>query len=330
MLPLVIEALKAKLYFIFKYIEICYVNRYGVNSLNSFLMSWTPENGGWEDIQIDVERVKSGEELVLPWSVNNSNKPKTGDRFYLIKLGKSGYRGIFASGTIVLDPYEGDHYNEDKASQGKSLKYVDIKFETLLNGLNNEFIVTFKELESINLRIKANQHWTTESSGILINPEATKQLENLLKSRPELVHSINENAYLHACDELDTKYEGMRRTEQGFLRDLLFRTNRFGSCCICGERFPIEYLVAAHIKKRALCTEEEKRDFKNIVAPMCKFGCDELYERGVISVLDGNIVQTISGTYLDAVDRHLKKIVNRKCEAFNEDNRKYFESRKSF
>ena len=45
-------------------------------------------------------------------------------------------------------------------------------------------------------------------------------------------------------------------------------------------------LVAAHIKKRSYCTDEEKRDLSNIGMLNCKFGCDELYERGFISVSD--------------------------------------------
>ena len=49
-------------------------------------------------------------------------------------------------------------------------------------------------------------------------------------------------------------------------------------------------LVAAHIKKRAACSLEEKKDYKSIVMPMCSFGCDYLYERGYIAVSDGKII----------------------------------------
>jgi predicted restriction endonuclease len=43
-------------------------------------------------------------------------------------------------------------------------------------------------------------------------------------------------------------------------------------------------LVAAHIKRRSWCTDSEKRDIENIGMLNCKFGCDELYERGFVSV----------------------------------------------
>ena len=63
----------------------------------------------------------------------------------------------------------------------------------------------------------------------------------------------------------------------------------FNTCCIYNKKYPVSFLVAAHIKKRAECTLDEKKDFLNIVAPMCKMGCDELYEKGYIGVVDGSV-----------------------------------------
>ena len=44
----------------------------------------------------------------------------------------------------------------------------------------------------------------------------------------------------------------------------------------------------SHIKKRRHCTNEEQVN-RNVVMPMCKFGCDELFERGYIYVEEGEI-----------------------------------------
>lgn len=79
---------------------------------------------------------------------------------------------------------------------------------------------------------------------------------------------------------LDLESRGKARTEQNFLRKYLFGNKKTCKCGICGESYPVSFLVAAHIKKRAHCTDEEKLDYKNIVMPMCKFGCDDLYEKG--------------------------------------------------
>ncbi|GIN91112.1 hypothetical protein J22TS1_21630 [Siminovitchia terrae] len=53
--------------------------------------------------------------------------------------------------------------------------------------------------------------------------------------------------------------------------------------------FPISFLIASHIKNRSFCKNEKKPDYKNILVPMCKFGCDDLFEKGYISVINGKI-----------------------------------------
>jgi hypothetical protein len=44
--------------------------------------------------------------------------------------------------------------------------------------------------------------------------------------------------------------------------------------------FPVDLLVAAHIKRRSLCSETERRDLHNVAMLACKFGCDALFEEG--------------------------------------------------
>ncbi|MFB7672284.1 hypothetical protein ACFC26_12790 [Kitasatospora purpeofusca] len=64
-----------------------------------------------------------------------------------------------------------------------------------------------------------------------------------------------------------------------------------GECALCGRVLPATFLVAAHIKKRAVCTDEEKRDFANIAMLACSLGCDSLYERGYVTVTDGGVIE---------------------------------------
>ncbi|WP_336158757.1 hypothetical protein [Amycolatopsis sp. VC5-11] len=56
------------------------------------------------------------------------------------------------------------------------------------------------------------------------------------------------------------------------------------TCGLCGKHIPAAFLVGAHIKKRAHCTEEERKDFDNVGMLACVLGCDSLFERGYISV----------------------------------------------
>jgi hypothetical protein len=89
--------------------------------------------------------------------------------------------------------------------------------------------------------------------------------------------------------ELDVQRQITARAEQDFLRRLPFGTSPTGECILCGKKFPRSLLVAAHIKPRADCSDEERRDFRNNVAAMCLFGCDALFERGVASVSGGRV-----------------------------------------
>ena len=95
------------------------------------------------------------------------------------------------------------------------------------------------------------------------------------------------NRAIKEFDELDRKFQAVQRVEQSALREHLLQGRKSGNCLLCGRTFHAHFLVAAHIKKRSDCTDSQKRDLRNIGMLNCKFGCDELYERGYISV-DGS------------------------------------------
>lgn len=83
--------------------------------------------------------------------------------------------------------------------------------------------------------------------------------------------------------EVDAAAVAQRRLEQDFIRSVVL-PGPVGICDLCGEVFPREFLVAAHIKKRSVCTHEEKTDIPSIAMAACAFGCDALFERGYLTV----------------------------------------------
>ena len=101
----------------------------------------------------------------------------------------------------------------------------------------------------------------------------------------------------------------------------MFKNKKIEKCAICGNEMPIEFLWCSHIKQRSLCSDEEKKDYKNIVLPMCKFGCDDLYEKGYIGVKDGRVV-VIKNTGIKFVDLYLQHLSGKVVEKFNENNKK--------
>ena len=106
--------------------------------------------------------------------------------------------------------------------------------------------------------------------------------------------------------ELDRVVQAVQRVEQMYLRKFLF-SGRTASCDLCGRHFDVEFLVAAHIKKRAVCTDSERCDVSNIVMSACKFGCDELFERGYISVADdGTLIVSLAIASCDEANAYAR------------------------
>src|SRR5262249_9359743 len=56
-----------------------------------------------------------------------------------------------------------------------------------------------------------------------------------------------------------------RRNEQSILRNAVIR-GEIASCDFCGNDYPATFLRAAHAKKRALCSDTERRDVTNVLA----------------------------------------------------------------
>ncbi len=126
-------------------------------------------------------------------------------------------------------------------------------------------------------------------------------------------------------DNLETKSTTTGRKEQSAIRRLLFKNKPTGTCCVCNKEYPVKFLWAAHIKKRSKCTLNEKKDLENIAAPMCKFGCDELYEKGYIGVKDSRVVQIKDNELTDNLQSYIDGIINNSCSSWNDNTKHYFD-----
>ncbi|QXE92804.1 hypothetical protein KP001_09910 [Geomonas subterranea] len=115
------------------------------------------------------------------------------------------------------------------------------------------------------------------------------------------------------------------RKEQVFLRKFLFGSRGTGICGICGKEFPVDFLVAAHIKRRADCSIEEKLDYKNNVMPICKMGCDDLFEKGYISILNGKIIRCPDKLLTLAMKAYVDILHNGSCLYATPSNKGYFQ-----
>lgn len=124
--------------------------------------------------------------------------------------------------------------------------------------------------------------------------------------------------------ELDAEGKSRRRKEQGKIKRLLMGSRKTGQCAICGREVPTPLLIGAHVKKRACCTDSEKRDLANIAVLMCKFGCDDLYEKGYITVRDGVVEISPLLVRTPPVDDLVRLIEGRRLPAHRQANSNYF------
>lgn len=112
------------------------------------------------------------------------------------------------------------------------------------------------------------------------------------------------------------------RAEQRFLRDQQLR--RWGNLCsLCGRDLPEEFLVAAHVKPRWACSEEERMDSLNVSMLACLFGCDAPFELGYVVVSDHRVIESGCRGYQQFEDR-VTDIVGRRCPAHSNDSLRYF------
>lgn len=119
---------------------------------------------------------------------------------------------------------------------------------------------------------------------------------------------------LESILETDVTREVKQRQEQSLLRDWLFKDKVTEECAICGRTFSCHSLVAAHKKKRANCTEEERKD-PYIVMPACVFGCDHLYENGYFEVHSGHIHTRKTEYLTDAEREYVERWANRAVDS---------------
>ncbi|MGR5246810.1 hypothetical protein ACP3VU_19215 [Vibrio sp. PNB23_22_6] len=124
--------------------------------------------------------------------------------------------------------------------------------------------------------------------------------------------------------ELDVEFTAKKRAEQSLLRAHLLDGNKLGTCTICNYQLPENMLVAAHIKHRAKCSDEEKLDFGAVATLMCKLGCDDLYEKGYIYVDDGEVRSNPKAVTTDVLDTIISSLVGNKISNW-ETSKKYYE-----
>ena len=127
---------------------------------------------------------------------------------------------------------------------------------------------------------------------------------------PEVTADAFRKAATQPPTQLDRERTSLQRTESGYIRGVLF-PNPTATCDLCGEEMPREFLIGAHIKRRAWCSDHEKLDIPNVVMAACVFGCDALFEKGYVTVGEDWTLGVVEHTGSSEVDAKLARLKGR-------------------
>ncbi|MDC0303608.1 hypothetical protein OAL15_01215 [Flavobacteriales bacterium] len=184
--------------------------------------------------------------------------------------------------------------------------------------------------EQFNKAAGYKDNYVIQGFGVLEVGKSANILATFNLESEVFLQEVTEQEYVTAINrieelkETETTILSTRRLEQGYLKKILFGNKTIGVCACCKKEFPTSYLVTAHIKKRSACTLSEKKD-PSIVMPMCKLGCDELYERGYISVSNAHFVDMEKKPNSPSLQNHIEMVKGEKCEYHNDKTKAYFD-----
>jgi len=192
-------------------------------------------------------------------------------------------------------------------------KFMGFKVKNIVQGYNNyDDEISDRIIEEFEL-----SNWQTSS---YFNPEFSpddnrKRIQDLLQN-------------LSGTDAKSSG--GQSRKEQSLHREHHFGGKTTSKCSLCHKELPVNLLHAGHIKPRRDCDDEERKDL-NVTMPVCKLGCDDLYEKGYIVVDDQGFIKTNnSRRNPNELVEFINQYEGKKCLYHNSETSEYFKSRKNY
>tara|TARA_B100001750_G_scaffold245186_1_gene264191 strand:- start:347 stop:1309 length:963 start_codon:yes stop_codon:yes gene_type:complete len=267
-----------------------------------------------------LEKIFDGHDVpmwgIVPGKVNSGkfNRMAVGDRVLFARK-----KLIFASGTVA---YKFENYDLSVSlwefdNEGRTWSHM-----YALSDIKEERIPYLEFNRTVGYSDKNN----IQKFDVLSVDKSNRVEAKFFLGKAHIQPDVSKKEYNRfLVEEVDVETKGTRRVEQPYLRNLLFGGKEVCGCSICGHEFPVQLLVAAHIKQRARCTIDEKLD-DNIVMSACVFGCDSLYERGWIGIDDGGVIRkgSISSTVAPVVSSYIDSIEGELCRAHGPSTSAYF------
>lgn len=140
--------------------------------MKTYLLAWNPKRWRWHNLEEMSQKVKQCNKVLDRWGTGTSRKVLKGDRFFIIRLGEKP-KGIFASGFVTKDSFQGLHWDETKSALGENANYVEIQYDVLLNSESQPIL----EREILNMPTLSKMHWDVRMSGVQIPNDVASELE---------------------------------------------------------------------------------------------------------------------------------------------------------
>lgn len=140
--------------------------------LKTWLLSWNPAGWNWVEYHDAAKKTQAGEPYEDSWTCA-STKVQPGDRVFLTVLGTGEKNGIIASGFATRGSYEDEHWDPEKAAQGKKAKRIDVRFDWIADYETDLYLKQSRLKE-----LFPNQEWSPMGSGISIQDQYVSQLED--------------------------------------------------------------------------------------------------------------------------------------------------------
>jgi 5-methylcytosine-specific restriction protein B len=147
-----------------------------------WLLSWNPNKWNWENFKEARSATHQGKTVTERWNCANHNA-SVGDTIYLVRTGEEP-RGIIATGNVISSCYEDIHWDEKKASEGKTTSCIDVSFSRIQDSAANDPYITNEDLKKIDVD---NQVWFPQASGIQIKQRSAGMLKKLWEAKVESV-----------------------------------------------------------------------------------------------------------------------------------------------
>lgn len=147
----------------------------------------------------------------------------------------------------------------------------------------------------------------------------------LLLSRPGVLGHATQPRRPTRGDRIPAPLDGLAHRKPFILGHVAQCDGTTGTCDLYGDKLPVQFLGAAHVKRRSVCSESERLDIPAVAIVDCKFGCDALFEEGYLAVDDqGAIVISPLAPKQWAAAGYLARLCGRVTPAFNPDRAAYF------